>query len=137
VLAEIAAAGKPVVVHFVDGSEEAVVAAGGHFASGSQDAALQAVRLGVNPDAAVEPLDTRRIDEVAALLRPEQRFVSGLFCGGTLCDESMYAMLESGDDVWSNVRKDPERRLTADSPAWGTPSWTSVTTTSPTAARTP
>ncbi|MFB6784008.1 acyl-CoA synthetase FdrA [Streptomyces sp. NPDC056352] len=119
VLAEIATAGKPVVVYFVGGSEEAVVAAGGHFASGSQDAALQAVRLGVNPDAAVEPLDTRRIDEVAALLKPEQRFVRGLFCGGTLCDESMYAMLESGDDVWSNIQKDPERRLTADSPSTG------------------
>ncbi|MFE2088542.1 acyl-CoA synthetase FdrA [Streptomyces sp. NPDC057582] len=119
VLAEIATAGKPVVVYFVGGSEEAVVAAGGHFASGSQDAALQAVRLGVNPDAAVEPLDTRRIDEVAALLKPEQRFVRGLFCGGTLCDESMYAMLESGDDVWSNIQKDPGRRLTADSPSTG------------------
>ncbi|GAA3482411.1 acyl-CoA synthetase FdrA [Streptomyces yanii] len=119
VLAEIATAGKPVVVYFVGGSEEAVVAAGGHFASGSQDAALQAVRLGVNPDAAVEPLDTRRVDEVAALLKPEQRFVRGLFCGGTLCDESMYAMLESGDDVWSNIQKDPERRLTADSPSTG------------------
>ncbi|MFV5992168.1 acyl-CoA synthetase FdrA [Streptomyces sp. NPDC056231] len=119
VLAEIATAGKPVVVYFVGGSEGAVVAAGGHFASGSQDAALQAVRLGVNPDAAVEPFDTRRIDEVAALLKPEQRFVRGLFCGGTLCDESMYAMLESGDDVWSNIQKDPERRLTADSPSTG------------------
>ncbi|MFE7705638.1 acyl-CoA synthetase FdrA [Streptomyces sp. NPDC057486] len=119
VLAEIATAGKPVVVYFVGGSEEAVVAAGGHFASGSQDAALRAVRLGVNPDAAVEPLDMGRVDEVAALLEPEQRFVRGLFCGGTLCDESMYAMLESGDDVWSNIQKDPARRLTADSPSTG------------------
>ncbi|MDI3405258.1 acyl-CoA synthetase FdrA [Streptomyces cavernicola] len=115
VLAEIATAGKPVVVYFVGGSEEAVVAAGGHFAAGSQDAALQAVRLGVDPKAEVEPLDTTRVDEVAALLKPEQRYVRGLFCGGTLCDESMYAMFDLGDEVWSNIQKDPERRLTADS----------------------
>ncbi|MDI3417745.1 acyl-CoA synthetase FdrA [Streptomyces luteolus] len=119
VLAEIASAGKPVVVYFVGGSEEAVVAAGGHFATGTQDAALQAVRLGADPNADVEPLDTTRIDEVAALLGPEQRYVRGLFCGGTLCDESMYAMLDLGDDVWSNIQKDPARRLTADSPSTG------------------
>lgn len=119
VLAEIATAGKPVVVYFVGGSEEAVVAAGGHFAASSQDAALQAVRLGVNPEAAVEPFDTARIDELASLLKPEQRFVRGLFCGGTLCDESMYAMLETGDDVWSNIQRDPERRLAAGSPSKG------------------
>ncbi|NBE50290.1 acyl-CoA synthetase FdrA [Streptomyces boluensis] len=119
VLAEIATAGKPVVVYFVGGSEEAVVAAGGHFAASTQDAALKAVRLGVDPDVTVEPLDTARVDEVAALLSPEQRYVRGLFCGGTLCDESMYAMLDLGHDVWSNIQKDPERRLGADSPSTG------------------
>lgn len=119
VLAEIATAGKPVVVHFVGGSEGAVVAAGGRFAADTQDAALQAVRLGADPDATVEPFDTRRVDEVAALLQPQQRYVRGLFCGGTLCDESMYALLDLGDDVWSNIQKNPERRLTAGSPSAG------------------
>ncbi|MFM9370501.1 acyl-CoA synthetase FdrA [Streptomyces sp. Da 82-17] len=119
VLAEIATAGKPVVVYFVGGSEDAVVAAGGHFATGTQDAALQAVRLGVDPKAEVAPLDTAHVDRVAALLKPEQQYVRGLFCGGTLCDESMYAMLDLGHDVWSNIQKDPERRLAAGSPSIG------------------
>ncbi|MFF1735382.1 acyl-CoA synthetase FdrA [Streptomyces sp. NPDC058247] len=119
VLAEIAEAGKPVVVYFVGGSEEAVTAAGGHFAASTQDAALQAVRLGVDADAAVEEPATERVDEVCARLAPEQRYVRGLFCGGTLCDESMYALLEVSDNVWSNIHKDPARRLTADSPSVG------------------
>ncbi|MFF1685135.1 MULTISPECIES: acyl-CoA synthetase FdrA [unclassified Streptomyces] len=119
VLAEIAEAGKPVVVYFVGGSEEAVTAAGGHFAASTQDAALQAVRLGVDADAAVEEPATERVDEVCARLAPEQRYVRGLFCGGTLCDESMYALLEVSDNVWSNIQKDPARRLTADSPSIG------------------
>ncbi|MFD3475119.1 FdrA family protein [Streptomyces sp. NPDC058695] len=136
VLAEIADAGKPVVVYFVGGSEEAVTAAGGHFAASTQDAALQAVRLGSDSHAAVEELAAKQVDEVCARLAPEQRYVRGLFCGGTLCDESMYALLEVSDNVWSNIQKDPERRLAAAVPVSGTPSSTSATTTSPTAART-
>ncbi|MGW9116363.1 acyl-CoA synthetase FdrA [Streptomyces sp. NPDC055663] len=119
VLAEIATAGKPVVVYFVGGSRDAVAEAGGHFAAGSQDAALQAVRLGVDPHADVEPLDSGRVDEVVSRLAPDQQFVRGLFCGGTLCDESMYSLLEISDNVWSNIQKSPERRLTADSPSTG------------------
>lgn len=59
------------------------------------------------------------MDEVCARLAPEQRYVRGLFCGGTLCDESMYALLEVSDNVWSNIQKDPGRRLTAGSPSVG------------------
>ncbi|MFB7709408.1 acyl-CoA synthetase FdrA [Streptomyces sp. NPDC056105] len=119
VLAEIAGAGKPVVVYFVGGSEEAVTAAGGHFAASTQDAALKAVRLGVDAHAAVDELAVKQVDEACARLSPEQRYVRGLFCGGTLCDESMYALLEVSDNVWSNIQKDPGRRLTAGSSSVG------------------
>ncbi|MER5392449.1 acyl-CoA synthetase FdrA [Saccharopolyspora sp. NPDC002686] len=113
VLAEIAAAGKPVVVYFINGSEAAVTAAGGHFASSSQDAALQAVRLTAVPDAAVPELDQDRVAEVRGKLGSEQRFVRGLFCGGTLCDESMYALLDDGEEVFSNIQKDADFVLRA------------------------
>ncbi|MFF2509022.1 acyl-CoA synthetase FdrA [Streptomyces sp. NPDC058067] len=119
VLDEIAKAGKPVVVYFVGGTEEAVVAAGGHFAASTQDAALQAVRLGVDAEASVEEPDPKRVDELVARLTPEQRYVRGLFCGGTLCDESMYAVLDVSDNVWSNIQKNPERQLPAGSASTG------------------
>ncbi|MFF1650095.1 hypothetical protein [Streptomyces sp. NPDC058240] len=119
VLAETATAGKPVVVYFVGGSRDAVADAGGHFAASSQDAALQAVRLGADPHADVEPLDTHRVEEVCSRLAPHQQFVRGLFCGGTLCDESMYSLLGISDNVWSNIQKDPGRRLDADGPSTG------------------
>ncbi|MDQ2758221.1 MAG: acyl-CoA synthetase FdrA [Actinomycetota bacterium] len=105
VLAEVAAAGKPVVVYFIGGSEEAVTAAGGHFAPSSQDAALQAVRLVANPSASVPQLDIDRVRTIVGQLTPEQRNVRGLFSGGTLCDESMYALLDAGEEVWSNIQK--------------------------------
>lgn len=45
VVEEIAKAGKPVVVYFIGGNQEAVAQAGGHFAASSFSAAAQAVAL--------------------------------------------------------------------------------------------
>lgn len=48
-----------------------------------------------------------------AKLAPEQTYVRGLFCGGTLCDEAMFAALATYDDVYSNIQKDPARVIGA------------------------
>ncbi|MGW9415282.1 hypothetical protein [Arthrobacter cupressi] len=119
VLAEIAGAGKPVVVYFIGGSEEAVTTAGGTFAASSLDAALAAVRLTGLPSAQAPATDTAHIESVRARLTPEQTNIRGLFCGGTLCDESMYALLNAGEEVWSNIQKDPEFVLGAADPSRG------------------
>lgn len=119
VLAEIAGAGKPVVVYFIGGSEEAVTAAGGTFAASSLDAALAAVRLTGSPSVQPQASDATRIDSVRARLTPEQTNIRGLFCGGTLCDESMYALLNDGEEVWSNIQKNPEFVLGAADPSRG------------------
>lgn len=119
VLAEIKDAGKPVVVCFIGGSEAAVVEAGGHFASGTKPAALKAVLLtgAKEEDLDLHSLNWPLIEEVRAKLAPEQKYVRGLFCGGTICDEVMYSALEKYDDVWSNIQKDPAKRLGAGEPS--------------------
>ncbi|GHA76464.1 acyl-CoA synthetase FdrA [Streptomyces termitum] len=120
VLAEVAAAGKPVVVWFIDGSEEAVTAAGGHFAADSLQAARKAVELAGITGPAVEEFDAgAAAAEVVARLAEGQKYVRGLFCGGTLCDETMYAVRDAGLDVWSNIQKDPGFRLPAGSASRG------------------
>ncbi|MFH8724940.1 acyl-CoA synthetase FdrA [Streptomyces termitum] len=120
VLAEVAAAGKPVVVWFIDGSEEAVTAAGGHFAAGSLQAARKAVELAGITGSAVEESDAgAAAAEVVARLAEGQKYVRGLFCGGTLCDETMYAVRDAGLDVWSNIQKDAGFRLPAGSASRG------------------
>ncbi|NUR86112.1 MAG: acyl-CoA synthetase FdrA [Nonomuraea sp.] len=106
VLAEIADAGKPVVVYFIGGSQEAVLAAGGRFAGSSLQAAAAALDLDTEPI-------TPPVPQLSG------RYVRGLFCGGTLCDESMYALLERGFDVWSNIQKNPDFALRAGSPSRG------------------
>lgn len=113
VLAEIKNMNKPVVVCFIGGSEEAVVAVGGHFAKTTKEAALKAVILSGVDESKIDkhPLNLPLIEEVKAKLTPEQKYIRGLFCGGTLCDESMYLAMEKYDDVYSNIPKDPEKRL--------------------------
>ncbi|WP_115788410.1 acyl-CoA synthetase FdrA [Arthrobacter silvisoli] len=113
VLAEVANAGKPVVVYFIGGSRDAVLAAGGHFAASSADAARQAVELSSAAASAPETLDAGQVDAVLARLTPEQVNVRGLFCGGTLCDESMYALLNDGHEVFSNIQKNPAFQIGA------------------------
>jgi FdrA protein len=120
VLAEVAAAGKPVVVWFIDGSEEAVTAAGGHFAAGSLQAARKAVELAGVEGSAVEEFEAEVAAEaVVPRLAEGQKYVRGLFCGGTLCDETMYAVRDAGLDVWSNIQKNADFRLPAGSASRG------------------
>ncbi|AJF68109.1 acyl-CoA synthetase FdrA [Streptomyces vietnamensis] len=120
VLAEVAAAGKPVVVWFIDGSEEAVTAAGGHFAAGSLQAARKAVELAGVEGSPVEEFDAEAAaDAVVSRLAEGQKYVRGLFCGGTLCDETMYAVRDAGLDVWSNIQKNADFRLPAGSASRG------------------
>ena len=113
VLAEIKNCKKPVVVYFIGGEEEPVSQAGGHFAKMSKEAALKAVVLaGLNEDELNKhPLNLPLIDEVRGKLTPEQKYIRGLYCGGTLCDEAMFAAMEKFDNVYSNIQLDPNYRL--------------------------
>jgi FdrA protein len=113
VLAQIRGCRKPVVVCFLGGSEERVVEAGGHFARTTKEAALQAVILGGRKEADINmsALNLPLIDEVRAKLAPEQKYIRGLMCGGTLCDELMFLAREKFPGVYSNIAKDAEHRL--------------------------
>ncbi|MGG4498063.1 acyl-CoA synthetase FdrA [Brevibacillus reuszeri] len=113
VLAQIKNCKKPVVVYFIGGEETAVVEAGGHFAKTTKEAALKAVVLaGANEDELNKrALNWPLIEEVRAKLTPEQKYIRGLFCGGTLCDEAMYLAMDTYQDVYSNIQKKPEYKL--------------------------
>ncbi len=119
VLREVASAGKPVVVYFIGGAAGPVEAAGGHFAASSEDAAVQAVRLTGAADAQESVLDEQRVAAARARLGDGQRYVRGLFCGGTLCDEAMYAVAATGAEVNSNLAKEPDRQIGPGDPSRG------------------
>jgi FdrA protein len=113
VLAQIKKCKKPVVVYFIGGKEEAVTEAGGHFAKTSKEAALKAVLLAGADETKINKraLNIPLIAEVREKLTPKQKYIRGLFCGGTLCDEAMYIAMEKFDDVYSNIQKNPDYQL--------------------------
>ena len=115
VLEAVARSPKPVVVCFIGGSQEAVAKTDATFAKTTKQAALEAVKLtGVKEsELDLHPLNWPLIEEVRAKLTPEQRYIRALFCGGTLCDEAMFAAMEKYDDVHSNIHPDPAHRLEA------------------------
>lgn len=103
---------KPVVVWFV-GTDEPKVEGNVHFETMSKNASLKAVELsgidltGVNKKALNLPL----IEEIKSKLNDEQKYIRGLFAGGTLCGEAVAITEEMYDNVYSNVTDNPDKQL--------------------------
>lgn len=104
---------KPVVVCFLGNGIAHDDEPGLQFARATKEAALKAVMLtGIKKESLdLHPLNWPLIEEVRARLKPEQKYIRALFCGGTLCDEAMFAALEKYPDVYSNIQPNPEYRL--------------------------
>lgn len=122
VLDRLAQSQKPVVACFLGADQQVAKAAaqrGIPFFDRTKPAALAAVIAGgANEDELdLHSLNWALIHEVRGKLAPEQRYIRALFCGGTLCDESMFLALEKYPDVYSNIATDPARRLSANDPS--------------------
>ena len=119
VLAQVRAGDKPAVVCFLGGDPADVAAAGCIPARTLQEAALRAAAetqgyAGPSVDQALEleAVDlAERAETLRRSLRPGQRFLRGLFSGGTLAAEALVVWAEMGLDVRSNVATDPRLRL--------------------------
>lgn len=104
---------KPVVVFFLGEVENTETVPGVYFAKRSKEAAIQAVILaGIDEETLNKrALNLPLIEEIKGKLKPEQQYIRGLFCGGTLCDEAMFAAMEYFDNVYSNIHPDQNRQL--------------------------
>ncbi|HEX4834716.1 MAG TPA: acyl-CoA synthetase FdrA [bacterium] len=110
ILGQAAGIGKPVVVAFVGPPRGADIGGTLHWAGTLEDAGSLAVQLaGGAPGGSWEPLDrwritaARRAEEVIGRLAPSQRFVRGLFSGGTLCAECVGLLQAQLQPFYSNV----------------------------------
>jgi succinyl-CoA synthetase alpha subunit len=68
------------------------------------------------------PLDSgedESIEKEKALLAPGQRFIRGLYCGGSLCEEAMLVWQNMPGDVWSNVPLRADLKLVDPSKSYG------------------
>ncbi len=84
----------------------------GHVCPRYRQAALAAMRLSGLEDQGLDldALDWPLIETIRAKFTAEPRYIRGLFCGGTICDEVMYAVAERYPDVYSNIASAPDRR---------------------------
>lgn len=117
VLSEARGCGKPVVVCFIHGEAQGRQE-NLYFEPTLEAAARRAVNLAsgaVFTEAeADEPGSNDSIRRFQAARKPDQQYVRGLFCGGTLCDEARYLFkdaLRGSGLVFSNIAKDPSEKL--------------------------
>lgn len=105
---EIPAISKPVIICFINGDEDDITQSSARYAKTTKRAALQAVILSGVPEDEIDQhkLNLPLIEEIKAKLSTDQKYVRGLFCGGTVCQEVYYLLKEQYDDVYSNVADD-------------------------------
>ena len=113
ILALIKSFTKPVIVCLLGGDEGPVVESGAYFAKTTKEAALQAVILAGTDESTINKraLNLPLIEEIKTKLAPEQKYIRGLFCGGTLCEEAMMLTREFHSNVYSNIAKNPDQRV--------------------------
>jgi FdrA protein len=104
--------GKPVVVDFIGYAPSARRVDNLHFAMTFDEAAAQAVNLAAGLEWE-EGWATKELDPTAGLghFDPEQRYLRGLFSGGTLAYEALLLLQDYVPAVYSNVPLDKQYRL--------------------------
>ncbi len=109
VLAAARSCGKSVVVNFVGAPSGSIGGANLHQADTLEEAALAAVALarGEKVSRIVRKEKAFKLPRLSA----RQRYVRGLFSGGTFCYEASMLLGEALGAVWSNAPVDPRLRL--------------------------
>lgn len=101
---------KPVVICFIGGDVEKIKSAGFYAAVSLEDAAYKAVALSKGQP--VVDFTGFAMGEAAALelaktesakMKSEQKYVRGLYTGGTLCDEAMKMLSGDFSHLYSNI----------------------------------
>lgn len=114
ILQRVQSCSKPVVIYFLGGNSEPIRLAGAYAAATLDDAALTAVKLaGVEPESSLDP--SGDIEAVVARessrLAPGQRYLRGLFGGGTFSQAAQLAVHPYVGKVASNAPVGDSLRL--------------------------
>jgi FdrA protein len=116
VLGEARTCSKPVVVCFIHGETKGNEA-NLYFESSLENAARRAVELATGMTLPEETNDTANDEAIRrfqSARKDSQKYVRGLFCGGTLCDEARYIfkdLIRGSERVSSNISKDAGEKM--------------------------
>jgi len=116
VLLEAEKAGKPVVINFIGADMRSITGEMLHGVPTLEAAASAAVLLARDePIGSVEtdlpPQLVKDAEAAAETLKPGQKYVRGLFSGGTFCFETLHLLGQLLGPVYSNIPLRPEWRL--------------------------
>ena len=116
VLAQASRSGKPVVIDFI-GADPAALTGGNLLGVGTlDDAALAAVAISKGDPVVLQggdlaPQLTAQAKQAASQLATGQKYVRGLFSGGTFCYETLLLLGRELGPLYSNIPLKPENRL--------------------------
>ena len=108
---------KPVVIDFIGGDAESIKEAGAYPCLSLEDAARKAVALARGEEAvtfdgfdADEAEIDQMVEQAVSRLKPEQKYLRGLYTGGTLTDEAIKYLGEN-HAIYSNIPLTPDRDI--------------------------
>jgi len=104
------ACGKPVVVNFLGADHRALTGGNIHGARTLEDAARVAVALAQGKTPQLESAQSTP-PAMPVRLHSTQRFIRGLYSGGTFCFEATLLLQEALDDVWANTPAGRAKKL--------------------------
>ncbi len=116
ILEQVKSLQKPVVLCFLEGDPEGIAADNLIFAYNMYDTAEKAVRASGH-ELNSEAESQRRaqvevfIQRAKGNLKPQQKYVRGLFGGGTLCAEALTILRKELGSIKSNISKRPQEAL--------------------------
>jgi FdrA protein len=103
---------KPVVINFLGSTETGLKQKNVRFAKTLEEAALEAMRLSGAEPGLIEPdVSLAAFDNKLHRLAGAQKYLRGLYSGGTLANETRLILEWEGLFIRSNLHKDPEHRL--------------------------
>lgn len=114
IIRQIKETAKPVVVCFLDGDETEVKKAGAAFAPTLNKAAIAAVEQLIGSAAAGKSQEDHLqewINKQKAGIAGSQKYIRGLFCGGTLTSEALTIIRPYAEGIKSNVAKKTEEKM--------------------------
>jgi succinyl-CoA synthetase alpha subunit len=110
IMAQIQASDKPTVACFLGGDMDMISEAGAIPAPTLQEAAYLTAQVATEAEMDTQELLDRELKDLITLsirlrtpLKPEQKYLRGLFSGGTLAIEALWLWREQIGGVWSNV----------------------------------
>ena len=108
--------GKPIVVCFIGGSEDDIKGENIAFTASLEDAAIKAVSISKGSDDVSlvpinEEVNNAIVDKYVSKLKVNQKYVRGLFTGGTLAYEVMNYLETQGFEINSNIATKKEFEL--------------------------